>query len=269
MSNTNHYRVDPPFALGLSGGRSSAFMLRQVLDAWGGSLPDGGQVVFGNTGKEHAATYEFLDRIASEWCPVTWVEYVPEKPWFRVVEPADADRKGDVFASLIRKRKYLPNPVTRFCTSEMKVLPTKRYMASIGIADYTAIIGLRADEPRRANKLKSDPTRDIAVPMYDSGHTIDDVRNFWKQQPFDLDLPDDDDAFTNCDLCFLKGKHRLKRVMDLEPERAQWWIDMEAELGAGFRSDRPPYRVMLHQVTVQGNLFGVSDDETVSCDCTD
>ncbi len=265
----NHYRIEPPFALGLSGGRSSAFMLRQVLDAWGGSLPEGGFAVFGNTGREHSATYAFLDEIASRWCPVTWVEYIPEKPWFRVVEPEQADRTGEVFASLIRKRKYLPNPVTRFCTSEMKVLPTKRYMASIGIPEYTAVVGLRADEPRRANKLKQDPTRDIAVPMYDAGHTLDDVRQFWSAQDFDLMLPDGDDAFTNCDLCFLKGRDRLKRVMELEPERAQWWIGMEQELGAGFRKDRPNYRVMLHQVTVQGNLFGVSNDETVSCDCTD
>lgn len=269
MGMHDHYRVDPPFALGLSGGRSSAFMLRKVLDAWGGALPDGGHVVFGNTGKEHPATYDFLERIAREWCPVTWVEYVPEKPWFRVASPSAADRTGEVFASLIRKRKYLPNPVTRFCTSEMKVLPTRRYMTSIGMPEYTTVVGLRADEPRRAAKVRSDPTRDVAIPMYDAGHRIEDVRAFWSRQAFDLALPNGDDAFTNCDLCFLKGRERLERVMEHEPGRAKWWIDMESEIGAGFRSDRPAYRVMLHQVTVQGQLFGVSDDDAVSCDCTD
>jgi len=265
----NPYKVEPPFALGLSGGRSSAFMLRQVLTAWGGSLPPDAHVVFGNTGREHGATYDFLEQIAERWCPVTWVEYVPESPWFRVVSPSDADRRGDVFASLIRKRKYLPNPVTRFCTSEMKVLPTRRYMASIGLPDYTAVVGLRIDEPRRAHRLKGDPTRDVALPMFDAGHGIEDVRRFWSLQDFDLKLPGGDDAFTNCDLCFLKGRERLRRVMDAEPERAQWWIDMEKELGATFSKDRPSYRVMLQQVTVQGNLFGVPEESNVSCDCTD
>lgn len=265
----NPYRVEPPFAVGVSGGRSSAFMLRQVLDAWGGSLPEGGHAVFGNTGREHGATYAFLEEIARRWCPVTWVEYVPESPWFRVVDPRDADRSGEVFASLIRKRKYLPNPVTRFCTSEMKVLPTRRHMKSIGLPDYTAVVGLRADEPRRAHRIKSDPTRDVALPMFDSGHGRDEVMEFWKRQDFDLELPGGDEAFTNCDLCFLKGRQRLERVMDLEPHRAQWWIDMEAEMNASFRSDRPPYRTMLHQITVQGNLFGVTEEETISCDCTD
>lgn len=265
----NPYRIDPPFAIGVSGGRSSAFMLRKILDSWGGSLPDGGHAVFGNTGREHRSTYEFLGEIASRWCPVTWVEYTPENPKFKVVDPADADRTGEVFASLIRKRKYLPNPVTRFCTSEMKVLPTKRFMASIGLRDYTAVVGLRADEPRRAHKLKSDQTRDIAVPMFDAGHSREHVMEFWSKQDFDLGLPDGDEAFTNCDLCFLKGRERLKRVMEQEPGRADWWIAMEQELGASFRSDRPSYKTMLHQITVQGNLFGVGDNETVACDCTD
>ena len=53
----NPYRVDPPFYVSFSGGRTSGYLLRHVLDAWGGSLPEGGHVLFANTGKEHGATF--------------------------------------------------------------------------------------------------------------------------------------------------------------------------------------------------------------------
>jgi 3'-phosphoadenosine 5'-phosphosulfate sulfotransferase (PAPS reductase)/FAD synthetase len=266
----NVYKIVPPFYVSFSGGRTSAYMLRQVLDAWGGSLPSGGHVLFANTGREHPATYDFVERIGLEWCPVTWVEW--RREGFAEVLPAHASRNGEPFADLIRKRKFLPNPIARFCTSDLKVIPMRKWMESKGYDDFTTVIGLRADEQRRVAKLRGDRSRDISMPLADAGVNAEMVKAYWRNAPFDLQLPNGDSAFGNCDLCFLKNRAATDRVIELEPQRAQWWIDLEHEIGGTFRKDRPPYATILHQVTIQGRLFTESDDPndtTIPCDCTE
>jgi len=51
-----------------------------------------------------------------------WLEYALDgetQRKFRVVQHDSASRKGEPCESLLRERKYLPNPVTRFCTTEL------------------------------------------------------------------------------------------------------------------------------------------------------
>lgn len=261
------YKIDPPFYVSFSGGRTSGYLLRHVLDAWGGTLPPGGHVLFANTGREHDATYKFVEQVGREWCPVTWLEWASDG--YRVVLPDIASKNGEPFAALIAKRNYLPNPIARFCTSDLKVIPMKKYMADQGHAEFTAVIGLRADEPRRVAKLQNDPTRDISMPLSDAGVDRETIIAWWKKQPFDLLLPNDDPAFGNCDLCFLKGASRVERVIRAEPNRAEWWAEQEASIGARFRKDRPTYRQLLTQITIQDELFQHMDDTTIPCDCTE
>ena len=262
----NPYKIDPPFYVSFSGGRTSGYLLRHVLDSWGGSLPKGGHVLFANTGREHPATYEFVERVELEWCPITWIEW--EESGYRTVTPQNGDRRGTPFAALIAKRKYLPNPVARFCTSDLKVKPMNRFMSD-RYEEFTTIIGLRADEPQRVSRLRADETRNIAMPLADAGVTREQVIDWWRSHPFDLSLPNDDPAFGNCDLCFLKGASRIERVIRHDPSLAQWWIDQETAIGARFRKDRPTYSQLLVQISVQGTLFGDLDDHTIPCDCTE
>ena len=263
----DQYKVEPPFYVSFSGGRTSGYLLRHVLDAWGGTMPVGGHVLFANTGKEHERTYEFVREVESRWCPVEWIEWSPAG--FEVKTFDTACRNGEPFAALIAKRKYLPNPVTRFCTSDLKVIPMRRYMKSMGHDDFTTVVGLRADEERRVAKLRADATRDISMPMASAGVTREMVIDWWKGQDFDLRLPNDDPAFGNCDLCFLKGTARIERVIRAEPQLTQWWADQEKAIGASFRKDRATYAQLLTQITVQGELFQEMDDHTIPCDCTE
>jgi ABC-type nitrate/sulfonate/bicarbonate transport system substrate-binding protein len=107
----NAYRIDSPTVLCLSGGRTSAYMLRQVLDANGG-LPDCARVVFCNTGKEHHATLDFVRDMGDNWgVAVTWLEYTSDGEGFRVVSHETACRDGGPYEALIRARRYLPNSV--------------------------------------------------------------------------------------------------------------------------------------------------------------
>ena len=266
---SNPYKVEPPFVMSFSGGRTSGYLLQMVLDAWEGKLPVGGVVMFANTGREHAKTLDFVKQV-ERWCPIVWIEYRIEAPKFAVVDSETASRDGEPFAALVESKKYLPNPVARFCTSDLKVIPMRRYMESIGFPDYTTILGLRADEPRRVSKLRNDPTRDIAMPLADAGVDKEAVIAWWEANDFDLELPNNDPAFGNCDLCFLKGMARVERVIREQPELAQWWIDQETRVGARFRKDRPTYHQIRTQITEQGVLFNESsDDHTIPCDCTD
>ena len=265
----NHYKVEPPFLMSFSGGRTSGYLLRKVLDAWGGVMPEGGVVVFANTGKEHPKTLDFVQQV-QEWCPIVWVEYQATSPKFVVVDAQTASRKGEPFTALITSKKYLPNPATRFCTSDLKVTPMRRYMESIGFPDYTTILGLRADEPRRVAKIRNDPTRDMTMPLADMGVDRATVLDWWAKNKFDLELPNNDPAFGNCDLCFLKGMSQIERVIRAQPELTQWWIDEETRLKARFSRDRPTYYQVRVQTENQGLLFAdVDDNQTIPCDCTD
>jgi len=116
----------------------------------------------------------------------------------------------------------------------------------------------------------------VVLPMAQAGHTLKDVMEFWATQPFDLQLPGDNPAFGNCDLCFLKKRAKLENVMRSAPERAEWWAQQEERgladgmSGGRFRLDRPTYRQMLTQLSVQGRLLDdVIEDDTLPCACTD
>lgn len=266
------YLIDQPFIVSFSGGRTSAYMLRQILDAHNG-LPSGSVVAFANTGREHIATLDFVEACATNWnIPIVWLERsFHDSCGFKVVNRECASVDGEPFAELIRKKKYLPNVIARFCTEELKVKTIALYCKSIGITEATMAVGLRADEPRRVHRVNGDVRQGFVYecPMARAGHTIKEVTDFWAKQKFDLHLPNNDRAFGNCDLCFLKSRSMLERVMRKEPHRAQWWIDQEDAIKGTFRSDRPKYAHMLVQVRIQPELFSDDDGETIPCTCTD
>jgi 3'-phosphoadenosine 5'-phosphosulfate sulfotransferase (PAPS reductase)/FAD synthetase len=263
----NHYRIEPPFYVSFSGGRTSGYMLRMILDAWDGAMPEGGHVLFANTGREHPATLEFVHEIETRWCPITWIEYRIDLPYAEVNHET-ASTSGEPFAALIAKRKYLPNPVARFCTSDLKVKPMSAWMKQRH-NEFTTVIGLRYDEANRVARLRADATRDIEMPLADAKATRETVMAYWRDSAFDLNLPHGDQAFGNCDLCFLKSRAATERVMEHSPNSASWWIEQEKLIGGTFRKDRPNYATMLHQITIQGRLFDDYNDSTIPCDCTE
>jgi 3'-phosphoadenosine 5'-phosphosulfate sulfotransferase (PAPS reductase)/FAD synthetase len=118
---SNPYRIEAPALISFSGGRTSGFMLRCILEAFGGRLPEGIVAVFANTGKEMPQTLDFARDCSSAWnVDIVWLEYAPEgekQRKFRVVDHGSASRNGEPYEALLRERKYLPNPVSRFCTT--------------------------------------------------------------------------------------------------------------------------------------------------------
>ncbi len=267
------FLITEPTVISFSGGRTSAYMLWRVLQSNNG-LPEDAIVCFANTGKEEEATLEFVRDCEKNWgVEIHWLEYRTEEPNFERVTFETASRGGEPFEALIRKRQYLPNPVTRFCTSELKIRTIHKYIKSRGWKhnEHMDWVGIRADEQRRAAKIERDRT-----PLVTAGVTKADVGKFWSEHSFDLKLPNMNGVTMhgNCDLCFLKGGNQILSLIQEKPERAVWWAKMEALAlalasrpdGAKFRKDRPAYKEMLEFSKNQTQMFS---DETIPCFCGD
>ena len=260
------FKIDGPTCISFSGGRTSAYMLWRVLQSNQG-LPDEAKVLFANTGKEDEATLEFVNACEQNWqIKITWLEYRLDNPNFAIVDFTTASRTGEPFTQLITKRRYLPNPVARFCTSELKVLTIKRYLNSINIEDYETMLGIRADEKRRVAKLRDGNL----TPLVAANVSQIDVQKFWHDHKFNLGL-DHRDGITpwgNCDLCFLKGPNQVLSLIRGKPERATWWAEKEKQIGGTFRSDRPTYAEMAKFAVKQQDMFD-PNEETIACFCGD
>lgn len=282
------YKISGTTVVSFSGGRTSAYMLRQVLDN-NDELADL-VVTFANTGKEHPATLEFVRECAERWSvPIVWLEFRDNEAGFEVVDFASASRQGEPFEALIRKRKYLPNPVTRFCTIDLKIRIIHKYLRSLGLSTENnpvdMMTGIRADEPRRAVKIRHRKSTSeskwatMIMPLADAGVGVQDVTDFWSSQPFDLMLPTINGRTLegNCDLCFLKGAKQVYPIIASDRPKAEWWARMESSVvsggkftgdGAWFRSDRPSYQQMLDYSDTQFDMFA-DHDEAIACFCGD
>jgi 3'-phosphoadenosine 5'-phosphosulfate sulfotransferase (PAPS reductase)/FAD synthetase len=274
------FRITEPTCISFSGGRTSAYMLWRVLQSNGG-LPSDAVVCFANTGKEAEETLEFVYQCGKQWhVRIHWVEYRPDG--FAEVNWETASRNGEPFKAIIEKRQFLPNPVTRFCTAELKIRAMHKYLRSIGWTEWDQMVGIRADEQRRVAKIRARPHPEgkyetVILPLADAGVTLADIDAFWADQTFRLELPTVNGRTLagNCDLCFLKAGNQVQTLIAQKPERAIWWADMEAlalalsskPSGAKFRTDWPSYAEMLKNVSDQTDWVG--HDETIECFCGD
>ena len=276
------FKIDSPTCISFSGGRTSAYMLWRVLQENNG-LPKEAIVCFANTGKEDEATLEFVRDCGDKWgVSIVWLEYQraeETKDRFNVVSFETASRDGEPFEELIRSRNYLPNPVSRFCTVELKVRTIHRYLKSIGWTEWDSMLGIRADEQRRLAKIGNQDYgkhEEKIAPLGQAGITKEMVGEFWRNQPFDLELPNMNGVTMhgNCDLCYLKGGGQLLSLIKEKPSRAIWWAKMEALAlasapdGARFRKDRPGYAEMAKFAEQQTDMFD-PNEEAIACFCGD
>ena len=258
MTAKNPYRIpDDGFGrvINFSGGRSSAYMLWHILNAHDGKLPEKTVVCFANTGKEEPETLEFVRECQNRWgVPIVWLEYryFPDlEGWgagkwrhqHERVSFDSASRNGEPFQAAITARQCLPTVHRRFCTTLLKVKPIAWYTRrELGWdSAIKNIIGIRADEPGRIGKAIFEMCSS-EYPMVHALVTNSHVRQWWRQQDFDLRTRN-----SNCDLCFLKGAKILNTLIKEQPSRADWWVEREAEIavrrgvggGGGDKDKRP------------------------------
>ena len=251
------YFCHGPTLISFSGGRTSAYMLYMVLCAHGGQLPDYVYVVFCNTGKERLETLRFVYECGIRWgVHIWWLEWVDRASnnvraadRFQIVGFNQAARNGEPFLALIRRKGYLPNAVTRFCTAELKIDTMKQFMMSLGYETWVNMVGLRADERKRVMRqvLRTAKGKERWVsycPLALAGVVEKMVLKFWlgrNKDPRRLDhaLPHGFDLGIrsyegNCDGCFLKGYGILCQSERDQPGVLGWWAETEAEAEVTF-----------------------------------
>ncbi|TSJ40956.1 hypothetical protein FO440_14565 [Mucilaginibacter corticis] len=203
----------------LSGGKSSAYMTILCEPA-----PDD-IVLFTDTGREHPATYKFLDEIEKH-------------EGFKIHRAAYTHRRSPGltgFDALTKWKRYLPNRVRRICTVELKIMVARRYLRPLIGLKFEQYIGFRADEERRVRNYKSTYKGTVTkFPLYEKGITKAMVDAFWLSKPYTLEIPA---IQGNCDLCFLKGKNNIIKLMAAYPEMADKWISDEKRSGNTFFPD--------------------------------
>ena len=234
---TNPYQSEPPAPISFSGGRTSGYMLRQILDAYGGRLPPGVIACFANTGKEMPQTLDFVRACTEHWAvPIVWLEYAHDgekQRKFRIVDHRTASRRGEPYEVLLRQRRYLPNPVTRFCTTQLKIRVMRDYARSLGWEHWTNAVGLRFDEAHRVGRIKNQK------------------RDAWRPSPRcttpglpGRTLPHSGGSSPSTSACrpstarrrpaiatsaSLKSAGTISAILRADPSLADWWIRMEEE----------------------------------------
>ena len=218
----------PTLSISFSGGRTSAFMTKFILEH-----PKYAHyrkvVVFANTGKERPETLDFIHECDKQWnLNVVWLEAVvhPQKgvgTTFKIVDYQTASRNGEPFEDVIRKYG-IPNVSRPGCTRELKLRPIEKYMRSLGLKKWTSAIGIRYDERQRINWITAHKEGNIYPLASDIKCTKAFIRNWWHKQLFDLQLHDYEG---NCDMCYKKSERKLLTLVLEKPELIQWWNRME------------------------------------------
>lgn len=249
MQKNPYILPDGNVQINFSGGRTSGYMLHQIVKANGG-IPDRAKVVFSNTGREMEETLDFVNECSGQWgIPIVWIELDRFKPAgnrFRVVSYETAARNGEPFEDIITKKKFLPNQNARWCTAELKVKPARDYLRSLGWEHWHSALGIRADEQSRVNREPQKERWQRWYPLADANVSKHDVARFWAAQNFDLMLEsiNGKTPLGNCDGCFLKSEASQAALARDYPDRHAWWERMETLVsqwsygaGAKFRKE--------------------------------
>lgn len=268
--------ITGPALISFSGGRTSAYMLWRILQAHGGALPDDVHVCFANTGKEREETLRFVHDCATHWgVRVRWLEFVTDlrsvgaAGRFQEVGFNSASRNGEPFDRLIQRKQAIPSTVSgRWCTQFLKVGVLHDFMETQGFAErgsFTEVIGLRADEKDRVERLTEKPSnldRKISTPLAQAGQRKPDIFAFWPTQPFDLQL---ERGLGNCDHCpFIGDKQRVIRARR-DPKGVFWWAKHEADKKMRFGRLMSMVEI-LGQAASQSDLF-LSDEADGDGEC--
>lgn len=215
--------------ISFSGGETSALMTKLILERMSDEYNEI-VTVFANTGQENEETLRFVDQCDKAFgFNVAWIEAVtsPERgvgPRFKVVDFETAARNGEPFEQVIRKHG-IPGPGMPHCSRELKGRPIKRWAREHGwlSGTYELAIGIRTDEiDRMSPNAKAER---IIYPLVSRfPHTKPKVNEFWRRQPFRLQLKG---YQGNCKWCWKKSLRKHLTIITETPEAYEFPERME------------------------------------------
>lgn len=158
--------------------------------------------------------------------------------------------------------------------------------------DYLSILGIRADEPARAARMRerhrqADENYQILMPLTDWQIDRAAVRKYWQRQNWNLQLPEELNL-SNCVFCPMKATSRLVQIARLQtgretgPAGIEWWQEMERKYNrarpgqssvSGFFAYEPGLTYQTIQAAAerekqQPELIPITAAD-LPCDCTD
>lgn len=152
---------------------------------------------------------------------------------------------GVTFDELIRTKKYLPNKMARFCTTELKIEPIFQWWRKNINEIIETRIGYRYDEKERQdtfsttykavvvksktgnrNKWGEIEWRTGSFPLIEDKINHWDIVKFWKEQRNGIiEFPPD----SNCVGCFWKDLQQLRKNWEDNPEKMHWFANQETK----------------------------------------
>jgi 3'-phosphoadenosine 5'-phosphosulfate sulfotransferase (PAPS reductase)/FAD synthetase len=147
---------------------------------------------------------------------------------------------GKTFEQIIKdKSNYLPNQMTRFCTTEMKIRPIANFCRDEIKEIVSMRLGIRYDENHRVdysntdfkfhngyskngrNKWKTEKYRELDYYLVDN--QIEHYRIYLWSLSTNIEFPPD----SNCVGCFHKPVQQLRKNWDDENLKMQWFANQE------------------------------------------
>lgn len=215
--------------VGLSGGRTSAYMARKLVDKYG---VENVICLFCNTSAEHLATYDFVRNIEKLWgFNVCYLEVDVHHDkrkgcTHKVVKFEDLKRNNELFEEVIKKYG-IANKVYMHCTRELKTNVVKSFVRDNKLNNLSYAIGIRSDE---IDRMKFEKGRNLIYPLVSEFPTTKrDVLDFWKKQDFDLELPE---HYGNCVACFKKSARKMLTIAKNNPREYDFMNRMEMRYGS-------------------------------------
>lgn len=207
-----------------SGGRSSALLVWLMLMA---RKKLGWRVmfIFCDTGAECPSTYKFIRDMIKFWnlwdLVILRADINPtlgQGNGYKVFEPKDLMNTAvmpplEPFLSLMKKYST-PSIAAPFCSERMKKNVFDAYCKD-HIGEHITWLGMRSDEPKR---LKRHFGIKYLADLIEADKQ--DVLDWWKTQPFDLNA---EEYETNCIFCPKKSTAKLAMAMRDNPGQTRMW----------------------------------------------
>lgn len=148
---------------------------------------------------------------------------------------------GDTFEEIIKRKKYIPNQRTRFCTTEMKIKPIAEFCRNEIKEIVSTRLGIRYDEENRVNYDNTDfkfhngyskngrnkwiieKYRELEYPLVND--KIDHYQIYLWSLSTKLDFPND----SNCVGCFHKPIQQLRKNWDDNNLKMEWFALQESK----------------------------------------
>jgi hypothetical protein len=174
---------------------------------------------------------------------------------------------------------YLPNIITRYCTSKMKVEPIAQWCFENTELPVEMRIGFRANEVTRANRMferqvngvepfkfkvgkknnrnqwKTLPYRMVKFPLIEDRIFKDTIEKFWLDKPVRFAYQN------NCVGCFHRNEIMLKHMSNKAPNQFNWFIEQEQKTKNTFKNGITYEKIRNHKLQLE--LF---DSDFNDCD---